>query len=252
MMSPKALIVSLVTVLMFGCGMPPAPSAVAQPKAAPVQMKQEAKVWPDVLSVKNASVVPDPSTKNYILVFDGSGSMGDVACGGGRPRIEPAKEAALTWMKSIPKDANVGLVAFHTQQGHWTKLPLSKDREAFTKAIKSVRAGGNTPLATAFNQAFNDLTFQAQYQGGYGDYTIVTITDGEADNIGALSQWVEYILKISPIQIYTIGFCIQTNHTLSQPGKTTYRSANNPEELAKGLKDVLAEAEDFVMQDFRK
>jgi Ca-activated chloride channel homolog len=252
-MLPKVLIIGLMTIFMLGCEMPPAPPAAAQPKAAPEQVKQEAKVWPDVLqNVKATSVSPNLTAKNYVLVFDGSGSMGDAACGNGRPRIEPAKDAALTWIKSIPKEANVGLVAFHTNQGQWTKLPLSKDRESFVKAIKSVRSGGNTPLATAFNQAFNDLTLMAQSQLGYGEYTIVTITDGEADNISALSQWVEYILRVSPIQIYTIGFCIKTNHTLYQPGKTTYRSANSPEELAKGLKDVLAEAEDFVVQDFKK
>ena len=108
------------------------------------------------------------------------------------------------------------------------------------------------PLAAAFNDAFNYLTQQAQSQLGYGEYTIVTTTDGEADSVPELSRRVERILKVSPIQIYTIGFCIEQNHALNQPGRTIYRSANNPKELAEGMQDVLAEAEDFSVQDFKK
>jgi Ca-activated chloride channel homolog len=252
-MSPKALIVAILAIFVIGCEAgPPVQTNIAQaePVATPKVKKQ---VWPDVLqNVKVTSISPNLTTKNYVLVFDGSGSMADTCGKIVNRKIETAKEAARTWIKSVPADANVGLVSFHSQQGHWTKLPLSKDRQAFVNAINSVRAGGNTPLATAFKQAFNDLTLEGQSQLGYGEYVIVTITDGEADDIRALSEWVEYILRNSPIQIYTIGLCIKTNHTLYQPNKTTYKSADNPEELVQGLKDVLAESEDFVLQDFKK
>jgi Mg-chelatase subunit ChlD len=252
-MSPKALIVAILAIFVIGCEAGPpvqTNTAQAEPVAKSTTKKQ---VWPDVLqNVKVTSISPKLTTKNYVLVFDGSGSMAD-SCGRITDRkIAVAKEAARAWIKSVPADANVGLVSFHSQQGHWTKLSLSKDRQAFVNAINSVRAGGNTPLATAFKQAFSDLTLEGQAQLGYGEYVIVTITDGEADDIKALSEWVEYILKTSPIQIYTIGLCIKANHTLYQPKKTTYRSAESPEELSKGLQDVLAESEDFVMQDFKK
>lgn len=252
-MSPKITVIAVLAIFLFGCGSnPPPPSSAASTQKAE-QKTEVVHTWPNVIKTeKPVSVSQNLVTKNYVLVFDGSGSMGDTSCGGGRPRIEPAKEAALAWIQSIPSDANVGLVAFHTRQGTWTRIGLSKDRSKIVKAIKSIRAGGNTPLATAFSKAFNYLTLEGQSQLGYGEYSVVTITDGEADNIGALSEWVEYILRTTPIQIYTIGFCIRTNHTLYQPGRTTYKSANNPEELARGLQDVLAEAEDFTVQDFTK
>jgi uncharacterized protein with von Willebrand factor type A (vWA) domain len=259
-MKHKTLIILFLVIFTAGCesGPPPVstvPKAQAQVQTqtkpimsdpAPVQQK----VWPFLTGQpENAKLAGRLTEKNFVFVFDGSGSMGDSACGNGRPRVEPAKRAAIEWSKSVPSDANIGLIAFHYKG--WTHLLPSKDRQAFVNAIQKIEAGGNTPLASAFRDAYEDLTRQAQAQLGYGEYTIVTTTDGEADSIQALSKWVDYILQVSPIQIYTIGFCIKSNHTLNQPMKTTYKSANEPGELAKGLREVLAEAPDFDVASFR-
>jgi hypothetical protein len=45
--------------------------------------------------------------------------------------------------------------------------------------------------------------------------------------------------------LHTIGFDIGEGHSLNQPGKTDYSSAQNPEQLRKSLQDVLAESEEF-------
>lgn len=251
--------VLLVGLLAIGCESAPPSRTQTARTTHMVQPQQEpgpvtpAKngVWPYLSEAKESGTLASNLTgRNFVFVFDGSGSMSDSACGGGRPRILPAKEAAIRWEKSVPADANIGLIAFYSRG--WKRIPPTRDRKAFEQAINSIDAGGNTPLEAAFNDAFEYLTRQAQSQLGYGEYTIVTTTDGEADSIAALSRRVEYILKVSPIQIYTIGFCIEKNHTLNQPGRTIYRSASNPHELDAGLKDVLAEAEDFSVQDFKK
>jgi Ca-activated chloride channel homolog len=245
----RGLIVILLTIALLGCESgPPASSKVA---ATIVNSNAETSkpMWPFIKGEEKTQLTANLMEKNYVFVFDGSGSMGDSECGNGRPRIEPAKRAAIEWSKSVPADANVGLVAFHYDG--WTHLKLSKDRTAFVSAISSIRAGNNTPLASAFRDAFEDLTQQAKSQLGYGEYTIVTTTDGEADSISALSKWVDYILQVSPIQIYTIGFCIASKHTLNQPNRMIYRSANEPTELKKGLQEVLAEAPDFDVSNFK-
>lgn len=54
----------------------------------------------------------------------------------------------------------------------------------------------------------------------------------------------------SPIQIHTIGFCIGPDHSLNIPGRTMYKAADNPQQLEKGLQDVLAESETFDVSDF--
>jgi Ca-activated chloride channel homolog len=249
----------LVGLSALGCeSAPPSRTQTAQTKhtvqvqqTAELQQSKGTPVWPYLSETKESKALASNLTeKNFILVFDGSGSMGDSNCGGGRPRIFPAKDAAIRWERSVPADANIGLIAFHSRG--WTRIPPTRDRKAFEQAIYSIEAGGNTPLAVAFNSAFDYLTQQAQSQLGYGEYTIVTTTDGAADSIPELSRWVDHILKVSPIQIFTIGFCIAKNHTLYQPGRTTYRSAHSPEELEEGLKDVLAEAEDFSVQEFKR
>jgi Ca-activated chloride channel homolog len=255
------LSIVLVSLLVIGCEATPRTRTQAARNTQAAQSRRETKsvlpkkdrgVWPYLSVSKESSTVlaPDLLAKNFVFVFDGSGSMRDPACGGGRPRILPAQEAAIRWERSVPPDANIGLVAFHSLG--WTKIPPTRDRKVFEQAVNSIQAGGNTPLATAFKDAFQYLTRQAQLQLGYGEYTIVTTTDGQADSVPALSKRVERILKVSPVQIYTIGFCIAKNHTLNQPGRTIYRSANNPRELDEGLKDVLAESANFSVQDFKK
>ena len=91
---------------------------------------------------------------------------------------------------------------------------------------------------------------QARKQLGYGEYTIVVVTDGIANDTRLLANRVRRILDVSPINIYTIGFCIGTDHSLNQAGRTTYKAANNPQELRQGLQEVLAEAEHFDITDF--
>jgi hypothetical protein len=57
-------------------------------------------------------------------------------------------------------------------------------------------------------------------------------------------------LKTTPINIYSIGFCIGENHALNQPGRTFYKAADNPAALRKGLEEVLAESETFDETEF--
>jgi len=194
---------------------------------------------------QDKSVLADNLTaKNYMLVFDGSGSMLDSKCSAGRSKIEVAKDAVVEWSKSIPQDAYLGLVAFHNQG--WETMPLTTgDREIFISKIHNLIAGGATPLTEAFKYAYEKLILQGQSQLGYGEYTIVVVTDGIANNEATLSQWVKRILKETPIMIYTIGFCIGEQHSLNQPGYTIYKAADNPAELKRGLQEVLAESEEF-------
>ena len=119
--------------------------------------------------------------KNYVLIFDGSGSMMERKCSGNRRKIEVAKAAVTEWAKSIPEDANVGLVAFY--ENAFSRLSLTgKNRGEFLKVVNGITAGGGTPLGQAVNFAHAMLIQQARSQLGYGEYNIVVVTDGEANN----------------------------------------------------------------------
>ncbi|MBI5248764.1 MAG: VWA domain-containing protein [Desulfomonile tiedjei] len=216
----------------------------------------EKSPWPFFAKDGQEQELADKLTaKNFILIFDGSGSMGESTCTGSSDpsvnKCDVAKKAVLEWSKSVPEDANIGFIAFH-QEG-WSQLNLdNRSREEFAKIVKKIRPGGGTPLGESFRLADEMLTKQGKRQLGYGEYVIVAVTDGQATDLKVLQDRVRGILAKSPIIIYTIGFCIGDDHALNQKGRTFYRTAHNPEALRQGLHEVLAEAESFDVTRFTK
>ncbi|MBC8394951.1 MAG: VWA domain-containing protein [Deltaproteobacteria bacterium] len=250
---------------LFGCAEEvPAPKQKAAPspkqqKAATAQNPQprqdqtqtrQTKIWPFLKEAQETQSLADNFTaRNYILIFDGSGSMRDSKCSGGRQKIEVAKEAVVEWSKTVPGDANLGLISFHG--GGWSHLPLSTgQRQDFIRTVQGIAPGGGTPLSRAFGFTYEVFTKQAQRQLGYGEYTLVVVTDGIANSADLLSKYVNFILARTPISIYSIGFCIGPKHSLNQPGRTTYKAADNPAQLRESLREVLAESETFDISEF--
>lgn len=229
----------------------PAPSPPPPPAPAPKPAAQSA-VWPFLSEdAPVGDLAENLTAKNYLLIFDGSGSMQDKKCSGDRQKIEVAKKAVAVWSKNIPANANLGLFAFHNLGT--LSLPLAAgNRDAFNQAIGQIQAGGKTPLSDAMIYAYNTFTEQGQRQLGYGEYTIVVVTDGYANSISRLNDVVDKVLSRSPITIYSIGFCIGEAHSLNQPGRTIYKSADNPQQLQTGLQEVLAESESFDEDAFTR
>lgn len=262
-MTTKPLLIFFVvwTFLLAGCAedSPPPQKAAPKPAAAPApqppppQAAAQPAVWPYLSDLSEdqpvGDLAEDLTARNYFLIFDGSGSMRDSECSGSSQKIEVAKKAVTAWSKSVPADANLGLYAFHNQ-GLLT-LPLATgNRDAFIRTVNKVQAGGKTPLSDAMIYAYKAFTDQGRRQLGYGEYTIVVVTDGIANSIPRLQQVVDKIIADTPMNIYSIGFCIGEKHSLNQPGRTLYKSADNPEQLQKGLQDVLAESESFDEEAF--
>ncbi len=249
--------------ILFGCGDESRPVPVDQKKQVVVQKQQQKiyketesiekvkKVWPFDDKFSDDSELDDnPTAKNFILILDGSGSMSETGCSDGRKKIVVAKEAVVEWSKNIPGDANLGLIVFSNND--WSVLPLSHgNRDEFMNMVKNISAGGGTPLSSALGQAYEDFTKQGKKQLGYGEYTIVVVTDGIANDAKRLSEYVNYILTYTPINLYSIGFCIGEKHSLNQPGRTIYKAANNPAQLKQGLSEVLAESSTFDDTEFK-
>jgi Ca-activated chloride channel family protein len=232
--------------------------------AKQVQKKEDTKeiqsasaktVWPFDFEkeiegeVQPETVADKMITRNFVIVFDDSGSMADPDADGNR-KIDTAKKAVVEWSKSVPPGANVGLVSFFN--GVWSLQPLTPaSKKRLISTVLAITQGGRTPLSAAFQKSFLMLTKQGLQQLGYGEYTIVVITDGQASSPVQLNKGVHFVLNNSPIQIYTIGFGIGTDHTLNQSGLTQYKPAENLAELQKGLKEVLAEADTFDETEFK-
>ena len=96
------------------------------------------------------------------------------------------------------------------------------------------------------------LGIEARRQLGYGEFHLVIVTDGEADDQEDPTSVVTFALGETPIIVHTVGFCIGQNHSLNQPGKTLYKSAKDKESLNEGLVDVLAESENFDISSFKE
>jgi hypothetical protein len=112
-------------------------------------------------------------------------------------------------------------------------------------AVEAVRPDYRTPLGASVHEAAVVLERQAAAQLGYGEYNLVVVTDGAATDGSDLERIVDLVADQTPINLFTVGFCIDDRHILNQEGRTEYRSALNPEELGTALKAVLAESEDF-------
>lgn len=246
----------LAAIAMSGCDRGQ-PAATASQAAAP-NMEPTAQArgrWPfDSAGTEAASRGDfDPAAamkRNYYVVFDASGSMSGSKCSGNESKLDVAKRAFVEFSARLPSDANLGLTVFD-DGGIREIIPIRVlDREAARQAIAPIRAGGGTPLAESMRAAYGALTIQAQRQLGYGEYHLVVVTDGEASGEDP-QKIVNIVLGDSPVVLHTIGFCIGQNHSLNQPGRVVYRSADNPAELAQGLADVLAEAPAFDVKAFK-
>jgi Ca-activated chloride channel family protein len=201
-----------------------------------------ARQWtPDL--TENQAEIKASTQKNFYIIFDGSGSMyGN--------KIIVARKALKRFISMIPEDANVGLLAFDAS-GNFERGKLGSDRGELVRQVDSFQAGGSTPLGASVEIAHRELKKQYDKQLGYGEYNIVIVTDGQATDRHLLRRAVRKVLGESPIVIHTIGFHIGTGHTLNQPGKIYYKTAQNFEELSEGLEEVLAETENFVITEFK-
>ncbi|GAD32483.1 vWA domain-containing protein [Photobacterium leiognathi] len=205
--------------------------------------------WPTLNNTQTSSS-DNWLAANYLLIFDGSGSMDNTNCGNGQRKIVAAKEAMQTFINDIPQDANVGLYVFDNADSS-LRVPLGiNNRATLKQAIYDVKAGGTTPLKSSLTSGYTALEKQAEKQLGYGEYNVVIVTDGDASVGEEPEVAISRIYQNSPVTIHTIGFCIGNRHALNAEGITYYQSANNPEKLLAGLQSVLAESAQFDVSSF--
>lgn len=245
--------------ICVACGDSPPSSPSTKPQVA------VAKAVPETRAIPARPLTPpwpvlDETTqtsgnllaKNYYLVFDASGSMSNHSCTSDTAKLKTAKQAVASFAKSIPADANVGLLVFGAN-GIIERLPLAAtNRQGLERTINAIQPGGGTPLKTSIQRASQALTVQGKRQLGYGEYHLVIITDGEhTPSSEAPDTVVEEILATTPIVIHTLGFCIGDQHSLNQPGRILYKAANTLQDLERGLGEVLAESTDFKVSQFK-
>lgn len=258
-MNSRAVLI-LLPLLCAGCDSqspappPPRPAAKSPAAAAPQApiASPHKTSWPRLQPGAEVTLATDLLAKNYYLVFDGSGSMNDSQCSGSVNKIQAARAAVKAFARTIPPDANVGLLVFDNS-GISERVRLGPNQGAGINAqIDGIRPAGGTPLLDAIRRAYAMLTAQGRMQLGYGEYHLVVITDGMASPESQNpTPAINEILLNSPVVVHTIGFCIGSQHALNQPGRTYYKAADNPADLARGLSEVLGESPSFDVRAFK-
>jgi Ca-activated chloride channel family protein len=225
---------------------PPSP----EPERPVETDSRDRDVWPPI-KAGTAFVKSDAMLRrNYYVVLDGSGSMQDRGCSGGMSKFDSAVEALNTFFAGIPEDANVGLLVFD-HHGFSERVPLGvNNRTQLRQALQEARPNGGTPLSRAVEAGYEALTREAGQQLGYGEYHLVIVTDGEANQGFDPTEIVNRIIDRTAIVIHTIGYCIGSGHSLNQPGRTLYSTADSAASLSRELQAVLAEAETFDVSQF--
>jgi Mg-chelatase subunit ChlD len=222
-----------------------APARISQARPEP------ASVWPPAPQGE-VNLADNLLAANYYVVLDGSGSMQDRKCSGNQSKLATAKDALKEFAANVPADANLGLLHF-TNSRIRELVPLgTNNRQQFVQKVRSASASGGTPLRDAVSAGYAHLEQQAVRQLGYGRYVLVVVTDGKASPSPSQdpAAKVNWMLRNTPVELHTIGFCIGTNHSLNMPGRTVYKAADNPAALRQGLAQVLAEAETFAVSAF--
>jgi len=125
----------------------------------------------------HAQTASDTETRRIIVVLDASGSMwGRVQ---GRAKIEIAREVTRDFIKALPEDVELGLVAYgHRNKGDCKDIELlipagKVDRDLFIKKVDSLQPKGMTPLTDAVEFAAEALRFTEQKA------SVILVTDGE-------------------------------------------------------------------------
>ncbi len=189
--------------------------------------------------------------RNFYFIFDGSGSMREETGRGcqGDQRFEDklagAQWAVREFLGKVPEEINIGLYVFD-DKGRDERLALGRDnRGEFLAALDAIRAGGGTPLARSIRFGTDQLIEQYKRQLGYGEFRLVVVTDGKADDIPEAAL---YATRYG-VPIYAIGLCIGESHPLRRHA-VSYRAADNFADLARGLEETLAELPAFDLTEF--
>jgi Ca-activated chloride channel family protein len=201
-----------------GPALTPANGVVAKITALP-----RAILLPESVQHAAASWTAVTRPTNVLLVFDTSGSMGEVVAGTGRTRLDLTKAAAQGALELLDDSAQVGVWNFSTinagrdYQVVLPIAPLSQKRSAVTDAISGLRAQGNTGLYNTAWAACQEVA--GRYQPGAANIVLL-LTDGADDNNVAGGLSLDGLLSNlgqtcgtpgKPVSLITIGLGTSTN-----------------------------------------
>ncbi len=189
--------------------------------------------------------------RNFYFIVDGSGSMQEECAG--EIKLNGAKRAITQFLQKVPEDVNLGLLvfgAYEENNGIKEVVALNSDnRGEFQTAINAIVSDGGTPLSNATDFAMERLVEQYKKQLGYGEYRLIIVTDGEANEPALFHNSLIQTQQYPFVAIYGIGLCVEADNTLKSVAYS-YTDAGNYEELGKALEQAIAELPSFDPGEF--
>lgn len=184
----------------------------------------------------------DLHTENIIVILDASGSMNDkFRADQSKSKMEAAKEALREVLAKVPENTHIGLLVFSGSnvQDDWVYPLGPKNTERLMTAIELPQPGGGTPLGKYMRIGANRLLEQREKQYNYGNYRLLIVTDGVANDEAKVAQYTPEIID-KQIRVDVIGVDMQTDHLLAKDADS-YRRADNPGALVAAVSQILAE-----------
>lgn len=195
-----------------------------------------------IVSIGLCNEETDLHTENIIVILDASGSMKDnFRADQTKSKMDAAKEALREVLAQVPKNTHIGLLVFSGSNvlKDWVYPLGPKDTERLMDAINLPQPAGGTPLGKYMRIGANRLLEQREKQYNYGNYRLLIVTDGEAQDEDKVAQYTPEILD-RQIRVDVIGVDMQTDHLLAND-VDSYRRADNPGELVAAVSQILAE-----------
>lgn len=194
------------------------------------------------LSAMLFGAVDGRAEQNVIVVVDDSGSMDDrmQTAEGRKRRIEVAKQALIGVLQDLPPNTRVGVLALNSQvnRSSWIVPFGTGDPGEWAERIDSLRASGGTPLGEFMKVAADELLSVRQKQL-YGNYRLLIVTDGEANDQRLLDAYLPDVLSRG-LTVDVIGVDMQGDHSLATRVHN-YRRADDAKALEQALQEVFAE-----------
>ena len=192
---------------------------------------------------------PILASSNVLFILDGSGSMwGQLD---GTAKIETAKKVMSSLLSDLPKNVNVGLMAYgHRSEGDCKDVQLlvpiaSNSADKLTKQINAIKPKGKTPLAYSLEQSlpiFASLKGQNNY--------VVLVSDGKETCGGDPCKVAKKLAQAGVnLKVHVVGFDVSGEERkqlecIAKEGRGKYFNAKD----TKGFKVALAEVKKEVIK----
>jgi len=171
-----------------------------------------------------ANLPSDQKETTVVMVVDTSNSM--KATDVSPSRIAAARVAARIMIKSLPKDAKIGLVAFARDVR--VLLAPTDDRAAIDASLNRLSLSGGTALGPAIDRAVTSL--KASHSAAKGR-AIVVISDGKSTEGTRAPLAAAAAAKKAGVRVFTVS--LGTASGTVKEGTTTVKVPPDPTTLRK-------------------